>query len=149
MRVFLDTNVLVSAFTTRGICADILTVILAEHELLIGESILKELPRVLRVKMRMAPQIIEEAVIFLRQEGAVVTAESIPELPVIRDPDDRQIIAEALAGVRTWLFPAIVTCSTLLKNCQSKSCRPEGSGRSFTDQDRDPSNGLAFSSWSK
>jgi len=98
VRVFLDTNVLVSAFTTRGICADILTVILAEHELLIGESILKELPRVLRVKMRMAPQIIEEAVIFLRQEGAVVTAESIPELPVIRDPDDRQIIAEALAG---------------------------------------------------
>ena len=98
MRVFLDTNVLVSAFTTRGICADILTVVLAEHELLIGESILKELPRVLRVKMRMAPQIIEEAVIFLRQEGAVVTAESIPELPVIRDPDDRQIIAEALAG---------------------------------------------------
>jgi len=98
VRVFLDTNVLVSAFTTRGICADILTVVLAEHELLIGESILKELPRVLRVKMRMAPQIIEEAVIFLRQEGAVVTAESIPELPVIRDPDDRQIIAEALAG---------------------------------------------------
>jgi len=98
VRVFLDTNVLVSAFTTRGICADILTVVLAEHELLIGESILKELPRVLRVKMRMAPQIIEEAVIFLRQEGAVVTAESIPELAVIRDPDDRQIIAEALAG---------------------------------------------------
>ncbi|HLE56994.1 MAG TPA: putative toxin-antitoxin system toxin component, PIN family, partial [Rhodothermia bacterium] len=98
MRVFLDTNVLVSAFTTRGICADILTVILSEHELLIGESILEELPRVLRGKMRMAPQIIEEALIFLRQEGAVVTAESIPELRVIRDPDDRQIIAEALAG---------------------------------------------------
>lgn len=98
MRVFLDTNVLISAFTTRGICADILTVILAEHELLIGESILVELPRVLLGKMRMAPQIIEEAVIFLRQEGTVVTANSIPELPVIRDPDDRQIIAEALGG---------------------------------------------------
>ena len=98
MRVFLDTNVLVSAFTTRGICADILTVILAEHELLIGESVLKELARILRRKMKMPPVTIEEADTFLRQEGTVVSVESIPELRVIRDPDDRQIIAEALAG---------------------------------------------------
>jgi len=98
VRVFLDTNVLVSAFTTRGICADILTVILAEHELLIGESVLKELARILRRKMKMPPVTIEEADTFLRQEGTVVSVESIPELRVIRDPDDRQIIAEALAG---------------------------------------------------
>ena len=32
MRVFLDTNVQVSAFATRGLCADVLRLVLAEHE---------------------------------------------------------------------------------------------------------------------
>tara|TARA_Y100000590_G_C15710915_1_gene1010249 strand:+ start:1307 stop:1432 length:126 start_codon:yes stop_codon:yes gene_type:complete len=40
MKVFLDTNVLVSAFATRGLCADVMRVILTEHELLIGEVVL-------------------------------------------------------------------------------------------------------------
>lgn len=32
MRVFLDTNVLVSAFATRGLSADVFRLVLAEHE---------------------------------------------------------------------------------------------------------------------
>jgi len=31
MKIFTDTNVLVSAFTARGFCADLLEVILADH----------------------------------------------------------------------------------------------------------------------
>ena len=37
MRVFLDTNVLVSALTTRGLAADVFRLALSEHELLTGE----------------------------------------------------------------------------------------------------------------
>jgi len=33
MRVFLDTNVLVAAYATHGLCEDVFRVILAEHEL--------------------------------------------------------------------------------------------------------------------
>ena len=33
VRVFLDTNVLVAAFATRGLCADVVRTVLAEHEL--------------------------------------------------------------------------------------------------------------------
>ncbi|MGA7304567.1 MAG: putative toxin-antitoxin system toxin component, PIN family [Rhodothermales bacterium] len=98
MRVFLDTNVLISAFTTRGICADVLTVVLAEHELVVGEAVLKELARVLRQKMKIPMVTVEEATSFLREEGIVVSAESIPGLSAIRDPDDRQVVAEAMAG---------------------------------------------------
>ena len=43
MRVLLDTDVLVAAFATRGICQDVIRVVLAEHRLLIGESVLEEL----------------------------------------------------------------------------------------------------------
>ena len=52
MKVFLDTNVLVSAFATRGLCADVMRVILTEHELLIGEVVLTELQRILSKKFK-------------------------------------------------------------------------------------------------
>ena len=97
MRVFLDTNVLVSAFTTRGICADVVTVVVAEHQLVWGETVLAELTRVLSQKMRMPPATIAEAESFLRQEAAVVSQQSKPNVD-LRDPDDIPVLAEALEG---------------------------------------------------
>ena len=43
MRVALDTNVLASAIGTRGLCADVLRVVVLEHELILGEHMLAEL----------------------------------------------------------------------------------------------------------
>jgi hypothetical protein len=37
VKVFLDTNVLVSGFAARGLCADVMRLVLAEHELIMGE----------------------------------------------------------------------------------------------------------------
>ena len=98
MRVCLDTNVLVSAFTTRGICEDVLNVVLAEHQLVLGEAVLTELRRVLVTKMRMQSELAEEAVAFLRREAIIVS--SAPTLPLeLRDPDDVTVLSEAAAGL--------------------------------------------------
>ncbi len=98
MRVCLDTNVLVSAFTTRGICEDVLNVVLAEHQLVLGEAVLAELPRVLDKKMRMQSELAEEAVAFLRREAIIVS--SAPTLRLeLRDPDDVIVLSEAAAGL--------------------------------------------------
>ena len=64
---------LVSAFTTRGICADILAVVLVEHQLVLGEKVLGELSRVLELNMRMPKDSVVEAQAFLRQEAAVIS----------------------------------------------------------------------------
>ena len=48
MIVCFDTNVLVSAVATRGLCADIVNAALAEHQLIVGETVLMELRQVLR-----------------------------------------------------------------------------------------------------
>lgn len=42
MRVALDTNVLVSAIGTRGLCADLMRLVLRDHELVVGEQVLLE-----------------------------------------------------------------------------------------------------------
>ena len=64
MRVFLDTNVLVSAIATRGICEDIVQKTLAEHQLVVGETVLTELRSVLSRKFRVSADLVEEAETF-------------------------------------------------------------------------------------
>lgn len=97
MRVFLDTNVLVSAFATRGLCADVLRTVLAEHQLVVSEVILTELARVLDTKLGVQRAHVDEILELLRQHELAPTAESVPEIPV-QDKDDLLVIASALAG---------------------------------------------------
>ena len=97
MRVFLDTNVIVSALTARGLSADVFRLVLAEHELLTGEINLKELRRVLRLRMRVPAGAVDEVEKLLREHTVV----PIPEEPLdieLRDPDDKWVLASAVAG---------------------------------------------------
>ena len=65
MTVFPDTNVLASAFGTRGMCADVLRLILGEHEMLTGEVVIEELRGVLRRKFGVAAETVNEIESFL------------------------------------------------------------------------------------
>lgn len=97
MRVALDTNVLVAAAATRGLCADVLNLVLVEHELILGETVLSELKRVLRDKIRVPGKTIDEFIALLRQEATVVN--KAEELKVrIRDKTDLPVLSEAIAG---------------------------------------------------
>ena len=98
MRVFLDTNVLVAAFATRGLCADVFRLVLAEHELLVSPALIEEITRNLTKKIRVPDQVVREIVAFLRASAS--TVEGAPERPpiVVRDPDDVVILGEALSG---------------------------------------------------
>jgi uncharacterized protein len=97
VRVYLDTNVVVSALATRGLCADLLEVILADHALVVGETVLIELQGVLGRKVRLPPKAVAELDAFLRGQGDVVRTSWFLRVKV-RDPSDRPILAEAVAG---------------------------------------------------
>ena len=99
MRVFLDTNVLVSAYATRGLCTEVVRVVLAEHELVLGEVVLDELERVLVEKIRLPPSDVTEILAFLREHPVQPRSEAPgPVLGSIevRDPDDAWVLAAAL-----------------------------------------------------
>lgn len=95
MRVFLDTNVLVSAFATRGLCADVLRVVLAEHELVTAETVLAELQRVLISKIGAPAALAKEIDSFLRAHHVEPAPRELPKVPV-RDADDLLVLASAL-----------------------------------------------------
>lgn len=96
MKVFLDTNVLASALTTRGLCAELFEIVLQSHQLLIADPVLQELERILPRKLGQSALITNEFVALLRAEATVVNGK--PPFPALPDPDDEPIIASALAG---------------------------------------------------
>ena len=97
MRIFLDTNVLVSALTARGLSADLVRAILTDHELLTGETNLAELRRVLRERFRASAGQLDGVEVWLRQQ-VVVSKPRQPSPLAIRDPDDRWVLAAAVAA---------------------------------------------------
>lgn len=96
MRVFLDTNVLASAVTTRGLCAELFELVLETHDLLSCDEVLKELSRILPSKLGLSNNVTQDFITLIRTHSLLVSAElPYPSLP---DPDDEPIVAAAIAG---------------------------------------------------
>ena len=97
MRVLLDTNVLVAAFATRGLCADLFRTVIADHVLLVGSINLEELRRVLGGKLRMQPGRVREVTGLVQRHAEVIVPAHAAGWPE-SDRDDRWVVAAALAG---------------------------------------------------
>ncbi len=97
MRVFLDTNVLASAFATRGLCEDVVRETLAFHEWVVSKTVLSELQRVLREKLRVPQPTVDEVLSFLLANAETIDQAALLELKV-RDRADQQILSEAAAA---------------------------------------------------
>ena len=97
MRVILDTNVLVSAFASRGLCTDLLELVLLEHEFVIGRQVLDELNKALTAKLKLPPAQAKAIVDFVSGEAAQVIDQTGPAR-VRADPADARVLGEALAA---------------------------------------------------
>ena len=95
MRVFFDTNVLVSAFLARGLCADLLRLVLTKHTLVTSEVVLDELRDVLSRKGRLPPAQIEAIEIFLRDQTIAPGPAQTRQLGLV-DGDDAWVVASAV-----------------------------------------------------
>jgi putative PIN family toxin of toxin-antitoxin system len=102
LRVFLDTNIIVSAFTTRGLCADLVREILAAHILVISEYILVETEEVLLGRFKVPEDTVNEIIALLRKQEIAIPAPLLPQIE-IRDPDDLPVVAAAIQATVDYL----------------------------------------------
>jgi putative PIN family toxin of toxin-antitoxin system len=97
MRVFLDTNVLVSATATRGLCADALREVLISHQLVIPVTVIEELQHTLRTKFGVPQDIIAELIEFLKKEALISAPGNVPDIK-LQDKSDLIILSSAING---------------------------------------------------
>jgi uncharacterized protein len=95
VRVFFDTNVLVSAFLARGLCADLLRLVLTEHTLVTSEVVLGEMRDVPSRKGRLPPAQIEAIETFLRDQPFAPRPVQTLQLGLV-DGDNEWVVASAV-----------------------------------------------------
>lgn len=97
MKVLLDTNVLIAAFITRGICNELLEHCLRHHQVILSEFLLDEFQNHLLHKFQYTAQETREAFELLRLRAMFVVPVQLSER-ICRDVDDDQVLGTALEG---------------------------------------------------
>ncbi len=97
MKVFLDTNVLVSAAATRGLCVDVLREVLISHKLVVSPPLFSELENILKKKLNLPYELISEFIEILQQDAHQSSQSDLPDVE-IQDKDDLTILSSALNG---------------------------------------------------
>ena len=96
MKILLDSNVIISAFATRGLCFEILTFCLSEHEVIISQFIMEEVIKSLEEDFGMPEDVTKEhRNILLRGTKVVVPLGVSPS--ACRDPGDLKVLGTAWA----------------------------------------------------
>jgi len=94
VRVFVDTNVPVSAFASRATCAEPVELVRLGHDLSVGPNVLRELDKALRGKVRLPSSRVTELVDFVAGEAAAVAGKAEPVAARV-DADDALVLGEA------------------------------------------------------
>lgn len=97
MRVVLDANVLIAAFATRGLCADVLEYCLYEHTIILSKTLLREIQRALCFKIKLPKAKAIEIVNFLSAQGEMFRPQKLPQ-NACKDKKDLHILGLALAA---------------------------------------------------
>ena len=97
MRVVLDSNVIIAAFASRGLCSEVFEVCLSGHSIVTSEHILSEVKTNLIKKIRLPESIVKDKMEYLRDEAERVNPSELTDSPC-RDKDDNIIIGTALSG---------------------------------------------------
>ena len=97
MGIFLDTNVLASSIATRGLCSEVLELVMRDREMLTCEAVLTELRRVLVKKLRIPDSAAVAFIGLLRAEGELIRTQTTPSVR-IRDVTDIPLLGCAIAG---------------------------------------------------
>jgi uncharacterized protein len=96
VKVILDTNVLLAALVTQGLCHELFRRLVRARAMVTSEPLLEELEGVITRKMHLTPAV-NRFLTELRRAVERVCPGTLPA-PVCRDPDDDVVLATAVAA---------------------------------------------------
>ena len=136
MKAVFDTNVLIAAFLTDGLCAKLLLRARRnEFSLILCPFILQEFQKFLQVKIKASNQEIEMAVNLLKEAASEINQPSFFSgiKRICRDADDDNILKCALASESDYLVTGDDDLLTLHKYGKTKIIKPRQFESLFID----------------
>jgi putative PIN family toxin of toxin-antitoxin system len=104
MKAVFDTNVLIAAFLTEGICAKLLIrARRRDFDMILCDGILQEFRRVLKKKFAASPHEMSEALLILSAAAQDILGQTDAIVPICRDSDDDLILACARDAVADYV----------------------------------------------
>ena len=104
MKAVFDTNVLIAAFLTEGICAKLLfRARRRDFDMILCDGILQEFKRVLKKKFAASPHEMSEALTILSAAAKDILGQTDSIVPICRDSDDDLILACAKDAVADYV----------------------------------------------
>ena len=104
MKAVFDTNVLIAAFLTEGVCAKLLIrARRRDFDMILCDGILQEFKRVLHKKFAASPHEMSEALTLLSAAAQDILGLTDSIVPVCRDSDDDMILACARDAVADYM----------------------------------------------
>jgi len=97
MKIFIDTNVFVSAVATRGLCADVIREVFVSHQLIISAPLLAEIEKTLKNKFEVPYELTRELIELIERDTLLSIPAALPDIK-IQDKDDIIILSSALNG---------------------------------------------------
>ena len=97
MKIVLDSNVIVAAFSSRGLCASLFELCLDRYTIIISDFILAEVSRILQDQFRMPSKNVKAVVDYLEEFCVLTSYQKLPKR-ICRDPFDDEILALAISS---------------------------------------------------
>ena len=92
MNILLDSNVLIAAFTTRGLCKSVFEVCLSRYTIAISNHILDEIMKILCNKFKMPELNVNKIISFLKEYCILIKSNKL-EGNICRDKEDEKVLS--------------------------------------------------------
>lgn len=103
MKVVFDSNVLVAAFATHGVCHELFEYCLRNTTILCSDFISSEVERILIHKIKIPTKKTSEIIHYLKDQTQWIVPEHVI-VENLRDPNDQVVISTALSGGADYLI---------------------------------------------
>ena len=97
MRVVLDSNVIVAAFATRGICSALFEYCVENHEVVLCKEMLEEIEGALVRNVGVPRAVVRDVLAYLRDHAETVTPSGV-DAEVCRDKKDLPVLGAAVGA---------------------------------------------------
>lgn len=96
MNLVLDSNAIIAAFASRGLCHSLFEVCLCDHTFFLSDDLINKIIDKLGKKLKLPNKIIDEIIFFLKNHAEIISPQPL-EKRICRDQDDDHIISLAIS----------------------------------------------------